>query len=222
MTPDAVRFERALMDLDRLSAQRLLAEASRTHGLQAAIDSLVIPALENIGERFEKEEIALSQKYMAGRICEQAVEQLLPPAGLRTQGVPLIGLATLEDHHYLGKKIVYLTLRASGFEVMDFGMGISVEDLVKRTLAGKVNILLISVLMLPAALKILDVRRALDAAGQAGQQVKIICGGAPFRFDPALGEEVGADLVASDSSGVIAMVSGMMEEIPPVDTEPRG
>lgn len=38
-----------------------------------------------------------------------------------------IGIGVLLDHHVLGKQIVYSILRISGYDVLDFGQGLSVD-----------------------------------------------------------------------------------------------
>ena len=53
-------------------------------------------------------------------------------------------------------------MRAGGFDILDYGC-MDVDELVERVLADNMRILLISVLMLPATLKVEAVRSALDA-----------------------------------------------------------
>jgi len=67
----------------------------------------------------------------------------------------------------------------------------------------RIDILLISALMLPSALQVKEVARLL---AERGLDVKIIVGGAPFRLDRALFREVGADAAAERASEVVAMI----------------
>ena len=62
--------------------------------------------------------------------------------------------------------------------------------------------------MLPSALKIKELRAKLDVAGLA---VKLVVGGAPFRFDPQLWREVGADACGQNALEAIEIVRGLLK-----------
>ncbi len=64
--------------------------------------------------------------------------------------------------------------------------------------------------MMPSALKIRNVRNALDARGV---QLKILVGGAPFQFDPQLWREVGADAMGLSAADAVAVVLHWTGEI---------
>ena len=144
---------------------------------------------------------------MGGRICEELVDAVLPPGAADRKNQPRMAICVLSDHHGLGKIIVYSLLRASGFELPDFGT-MEVDALVGRVEKEKVEILLISALMLPSALKVKKVKEKLS---EKGLDVKIIVGGAPFRLDGQLWKDVGADAMcetASDSVAAIERIIG--------------
>jgi methanogenic corrinoid protein MtbC1 len=63
--------------------------------------------------------------------------------------------------------------------------------------------------MLRSALRVKKVKQLLE---QAGSPAKIIVGGAPFRFDPLLWEEVGADAMGANASEAIKAVSCLLEK----------
>lgn len=100
-------------------------------------------------------------------------------------------------------------MQASGFEIIDYGSGISVDSLVERTIRDKIDVLLISVLMLPSALSIKDVRRKFREAHSA---VIIVVGGAPFNFDEELYKEVEADYVGKTVSDAINIIRTIVNE----------
>lgn len=205
----ATSFLAALKSSDRLLAQRFFSEAQKQMSPIASLESLVIPALLKVGDDWERGDLALAQVYMAGRICEDLVDTVLPPVDPQRRTQPPQAIAILHDYHTLGKKIVYSMLRASGFELLDYGRQ-SVDSLVERVITDQIQILLISVLMLPSALKIQQLRQQLD---QAGFSIKLIVGGAPFLFDSNLWREVGADAVGLNAADAIRLVEGFVEEL---------
>jgi methanogenic corrinoid protein MtbC1 len=205
---DAFAFETALLSLDRLTAFRILTDSDEDGGTLTRIDRLVLPALESIGRQWEQGHIALSQVYMSGRICEELVEALLPAAADCLAEGPIIALAVLEDFHLLGKRMVHATLRAGGFAVRDYGR-MDVASLVWRVIDDGIDIVMLSTLMLPSALRVAKVRNDLDRAGRG--DVRIVVGGAPFRLDETLWREVGANAMgrtAADAPAIIARLSG--------------
>jgi len=90
-------FERALLSLDRLGARRILLETGDAATRVQAVEQLVVPALERIGAGWERGRVALSQVYMSGRICEELVNHILPPADPRRQDQPKLAIAVLQD-----------------------------------------------------------------------------------------------------------------------------
>lgn len=203
-------FEQALLALDRISASEILAEVTSSKSTMEAIETLVIPSLQQIGQQFEDGLVSLSQVYMSGVICEEAIDKTLRSTAAPRRDSPRMGIAVLQDHHGLGKKIVFLTLQAAGYRVEDFGMGLSVDELVEKTLDEDVAILMVSALTLSAAMEIKELREKLAAAGM---DIKIVAGGAPFRFDPRLSHEIGADATANNACEAIKVISNLVNEL---------
>lgn len=202
-------FREALETLDRIGAESVAKQAlSKLTPLQV-VDQVVVPALEQIGLAWEKGDVALSQVYMSGRICEELVEQVLPPSDPDRKHQPRSAIVVLCDYHMLGKRIVYSQMRASGFELFDYGR-MDVDELVERALADKIRVLLISVLMLPSALKVKQVCTRLR---EAGAPIRIAVGGAPFLFDDRLCQEVGADAMGRNAAEAVTLVEGWMREM---------
>ena len=192
----------ALMACNRLAAEAIISALKEQISSIRIIEAVLVPALEHMGRGWEEGSVALSQIYMGGRICEKMVDRLLPPGAPDRKDQPKMAVCVLHDHHMLGKQIVYSLLRAGGFELADYG-NISEQALVERVQADGIKVLLISVLMLPSALKIKTVRRELD---RLGLDVKIVVGGAPFKFDSQLWKKVGADAMCTTASGVVSVI----------------
>lgn len=201
-------FERALLSLDRLEARRILGEMLSHAGPLEAVEKLVVPSMERIGKGWEQGTIALSQSYMGAKICEELVDTYLPSAGNGRRESPKMAIAVLEDHHGLGKRIVYSVLRASGFNLRDYGLGVSVNDMVERVKNDSIEIILISTLMLRSALMVKEVVTRLK---EESLDIKVVVGGAPFLFDRQLWLDVGADAMGRSASEAATIVTGFME-----------
>ena len=205
-------MQNALLAVDRVRSGRIVKESCIPGSPFICLETLVVPALEEIGRRWEGGEVALSQVYMSGRICEEIVDTMLPPGDPRRVDQPRMAIAVLEDHHTLGKRIVVSVLRAGGYEITDYGHGITVDQLVEQVTRDKVRILLISTLMLPAALR---AREAIAQIKKALPETKVIVGGAPFNFDSRLWKEVGADAMGRTASDTLLLVKEMTGGVQP-------
>ncbi len=191
-------FEQALLSLDRLKVQKMVMELDESWMPIQRVEKLVAPALERIGSGWEQGKVSLSQVYMSGRICEELVDTWLPSTAAGRKNQPRMAIAVLNDYHMLGKRIVYSVLRADGFDLLDYGR-VETEDLVRRVNKDGIEVVLISTLMLPSALSVKDVKARLNGAGS---DIKIVVGGAPFRFDSQLWQDVGADAMARNASEI--------------------
>lgn len=205
--PQTAAFEDALVAVDRVASDAIFRERlSRGTAVDLA-DGLLGPALESIGSRWERGELALSQVYMAGRICEQLVDRYLPEAPPGGGPLPRMAIAVFEDHHVLGKRIVSSLLRSTGHPLADYGHGLGAEALLPRLEADRIEVLLLSCLMVRSAL---GIRELVEGLRRRGMPVRVLVGGAPFRLDPALAAEVGADGWGATASDALRLVRDLL------------
>jgi methanogenic corrinoid protein MtbC1 len=201
------QFEEALLLLDRVAARKIFDNAAGTYTPLDLTERLIGPTLFRIGVGWEQGRIALSQVYMSGRLCEELIHSLLPLNCVSSDGQPKMAIAVLEDHHVLGKRIIYSALAAAGYSLLDYGIGVSVEQVVERAQVDQIELLLISTLMFRAALRVELVTAQLP-------QTRVIVGGAPFLFDNRLWQKVGATAMGRNSAEAIDLVSKILEKQP--------
>jgi len=203
-------FEVALLQLNRMKAAELFDQCYSQENRFDLLEQLAIHSLEKIGNGWENGTISLSQVYMSGVICEELIDKYLPKMQIKRKDEPRMAIAVLQDHHSLGKRIVYSILRAGGFEIMDFGQGLSVDELVSKTIEQKIEILLVSTLMLPSAMKVKAVKEQLAAQGAV---TRIIVGGAPFRLDVNLWQAVGADADGKNAANIVKTIEALVKGV---------
>lgn len=193
-------LEAALLAVDHVAVKELLDPDDGT--ALDRVERLMVPALERIGAGWEQGKVSLSQVYVSGRLCEEAVDAALPSLDGKQRERPRVALTVLEDFHLLGLRIVYSALRASGRAPLNYGR-MALEPLVERIREDDVHLLLVSTLMLPAALRVKDLTARLRAEGL---ETRVAVGGAPFHFDAELWQEVGADAMGRSATDAIHIV----------------
>ena len=201
-----VRFENAIVAFDRLEAKDILLAAGDTWPPIQLVEMIVVPALEHIGTGWERGTIALSQVYMSGRICEELVEEILPENAPGRKHQPNMAIAVLQDYHMLGSRIVHSALRANGYALKDYGR-FGPESLVEKAIEDGIEVLFLSTLMLPAALKVKEVR---DILQNQQKSMHIVVGGAPFRMDGQLWKDVGADAMGKTAGDAVDFINTIM------------
>lgn len=206
--PDTVeQFQDALLSSNADEAEVILKKDLEKRSIVEFVEDVAVPVLDNIGLGWDKGEYALSQVYMSGRICEDLLDKYLPTEDERRKEQPKMAIALLNDYHALGKKIVYSVLRAAGYNLHDYGR-VGVEELVRKAEEDQPELLLISVLMYSSAQKVADVVKKLNVCCPG---IKVVVGGAPFRLDRSLWQDVGADEVGYSSADAISIVKSYME-----------
>jgi len=205
---NVLQFESALLQLNRVKAAKILKDCYEKEKSFEALEELATMALERIGDGWENGTVSLSQIYMSGVICEELILEYLSEKSAMKLDLPRIGIAVLCDHHGMGKRLVISALHAAGAEVIDFGVGLDVDEIVQKTMENKIEILLISTLMLPSALKVKELKRKL--LDQGALSVQIIVGGAPFRLDSSLWRKVGADADGKNASSILNIIRNLL------------
>jgi len=203
-------FIHALLSINTKKAEQIIRELTQRESFVNIGDGLIAPALAKTGKSWEDGSTAISQVYLSAHICNKILDKLLPDKEFVMKEKPRLGIATLGDFHSLGKKVVTYSLKAAGYNITDFGLGLLIHDIVEKCRKNKTEILLISALMLPSALLI---KQLIEALEEGNLHIKVIVGGAPFCFDRDLWREVGAYAMGYNASDAIGIVKRITKEM---------
>ena len=199
-------YERLLV-CDRAGADGVMTRALKVMSPLACAEEIYGPTLNRIGQAWSDGTLALAQLYLSSRICEDQMERLLPESGGIRENQPRLGIAVLADYHALGKRIVHSLLRAAGYSIFDYGLGLSPKSLADKVRADNLDAILVSTLMLPSALQVASLSERLQ-----DHPVKVFVGGAPFLFDPELWKDVGAHAMGQNAASALALVESLQKE----------
>ncbi len=169
---------------------------------QSLIDDTMIPAMDEVGKRFEDEEYFVPELLLAARAMQSALElirPLLAEAGSSSKGCIVIGTVQ-GDLHDIGKNLVSAMFEGAGFSVVDLGTDVSPGEFVAAVEEKGANVVGLSALLtvtMPSMKSTID---ALEAAGLR-DRVKVLVGGAPLSTNYA--EEIKADAYAENATAAV-------------------
>lgn len=175
----------------------------------ALLFDAMIPALEEVGRRFETGEVFLPEMLIAANAMQGAMTILRPliaAAGVETIGRFVMGTVA-GDIHDVGKKLCNAMLEGAGFEVIDLGINVPGQRFVDAIREFQPDVVGMSAFLTTTAR---EFARNIELIEEAGlrDQVKILIGGAPV--DQTMVDSVGADGFAPDASSAVRMTKMVM------------
>ena len=175
------------------------------------INSQLIPAINKVGEFFEKKVYFLPQLIASANAMETAIgylEPLIEKSGAEGESATVV-VATVEgDVHDIGKNLVALMLRNYGFNVIDMGKDVPASDIIDKAMETGASVVGLSALMTTTMVRMKDV---VGLAKERGYSGKIIIGGAAVTREYA--EEIGADGYSEDAADCVNLVKRLTEKM---------
>ena len=161
------------------------------------IKQALIPAMDEVGDLFQKGEYFIPEMLVAARAMQQGIDILKPlivGSGIEPAGKVVIGTVK-GDQHDIGKNLVIIALEGAGFRVIDLGIDVPPLKFVEAVYEHKPQVLGLSALITST---MEYMRYTIEAIKKAGLDVKIMVGGAPVNQEFA--DEIGADFYGVDST----------------------
>lgn len=166
------------------------------------VNDILIPAITEVGERYEKREYFLPQLIRSAETMQKAFARLKPILEKERgqEKRPVIVMATVEgDIHDIGKNIVCLLLGNHGFDVIDAGKDVPATEIVACAKRHGASIIGLSALMTTTMVRMKDTVRLLK---DEKLPIKVIVGGAAVT--QAFAESIGADAYCEDAVAGVA------------------
>ena len=194
----ASTLEEAILRGLKEDAGRMAKEALRTEDELALVERRLIPALDRVGEDYEKGKVFLPQLLSAAQAAQAVFEVIR--ASIAEKGADPVKkgrliLATVHgDIHDIGKNIVKTVLENYGYEVIDLGKDVPPETVADAALREGVRLVGLSALMtttLPAMEETIRQLRALP------DPPVVMVGGAVLT--PEYAVRMGADYYSKDA-----------------------
>lgn len=169
----------------------------------------LIGGMNVIGDQFRNHDIFLPDVLMAAKAMYAGMDQLKPlliQEGIPSRGKIVIGTVQ-GDIHDIGKNLVGIMLKGSGFDVIDLGNDVSPEQFVLTAEKEDAPVIGMSALLtttMPAMKLVTDLVKEKNLQSK----IKTIVGGAPLSEQTAA--EIGADAYGFDAANAVVLVKGLL------------
>lgn len=187
------------------SAITAITQEALTQGAdpQALLDNVLLPAINQVGELFDKGRYFLPQLISSAEAMQNSIGILEPLLQKQTEAadMPVVVIATVEgDIHDIGKNLVVLMLKNYGFQVIDLGKDVPKEEIIRAAKENNAQIIALSALMTTTMQRMKEV---IALAREQNLNAKIMVGGAVITQDYA--DEIGADGYSRDAAGAVKL-----------------
>jgi 5-methyltetrahydrofolate--homocysteine methyltransferase len=171
------------------------------------LDKGLLPGMEVVGVRFRDNIIFVPQVLISARAMKTSLAILEPLLSKSdAKGVGTIVIGTVKgDVHDIGKNIVAMMLRSSGFTVIDLGIDTKVEKFMETVKKENADIVGMSAL-LTTTMGYMKV--VIDKLKDEGFDVKTMVGGAPI--SKSFADQIGADGYAKNASDAVKLAKDLI------------
>lgn len=196
----SMTIEHAVLKGLKDETRALAEEALSTMTEEEVIDRELIPALDKVGEQYEKGILFLPQLISSANAATAAFDMIRDRIRAKSGGSTDVSKGTIiictvkGDIHDIGKNIVKVVLENYGYHMIDLGKDVPVEkvvDAVKETGCRLVGLSALMTTTLPA------MKDTIDAVKAVSPETRIMVGGAVVT--PEYADEIGADFYCNDA-----------------------
>ncbi|MCD7981991.1 MAG: homocysteine S-methyltransferase family protein [Clostridiales bacterium] len=200
--PREMTVETAVLKGLKQETRELTAQLLETMDEMDVINTKLIPALDVVGEKYEKQQIFLPQLInSANAACAgfDFIKDRIAKRGGESVSKGKIIMATVEgDIHDIGKNIVRVVLENYGYQVIDLGRDVPAQKVVDTAVAENVRLIGLSALMTTT---VVSMKKTIEALRASGHDCKVFVGGAVLT--PEYAEEIGADYYTKDAKASV-------------------
>lgn len=176
----------------------------------AVIDEELIPALDKVGQGFEKKTVFLPQLLMSADAAKagfDAIKEHLQAKGDTSASKGTIVIATVKgDIHDIGKNIVKVLLENYGFQVIDLGKDVPPETVVETARQNQVKLVGLSALMTTT---VANMEITIQMLKKELPDCKVMVGGAVLTQTYA--DMIGADFYSKDAMGSVRYANELFQ-----------
>jgi 5-methyltetrahydrofolate--homocysteine methyltransferase len=199
-------LSQAILDGEKEKTLSIVKKMLKKTDFEKVIENYLRPALDKVGERYNKREIFLPELILSAEAAQSAFKYIENTFQKESKGEGKVVIATVRgDIHDIGKNIVAMMLKNAGFDVTDLGKDVPSKEIIQTAEEINANIIALSALLTTSALKMKEV---VNMVKKKNIPTKVIIGGACITQKFA--NEIGADAYGYDASSAVSETSRLM------------
>jgi 5-methyltetrahydrofolate--homocysteine methyltransferase len=189
-----------------------LTEQALADGMSAQeiLNNGLIKGMGAVGLKFKNNEVFIPEVLISARAMNMAMkvlEPILVKDGVEPKGTVVLGTVK-GDLHDIGKNLVGMMLKGSGYKVVDIGIDVPAEKFVSLAQENNANVVAMSALLTTTMGEMETVVNKFKETG-VRSKVKMVIGGAPIT--QAFAEKIGADGYAPDAASAVDVVERLLK-----------
>lgn len=207
-TKHADIYETVLKGNKRVILSQVEEELARNTSASTILNTMLIPAINEVGNRFDHGQYFLPQLIASAETMKTAIDRLEPLLQENNQGKSsgTIVIATVAgDIHDIGKNLVALMLKNYGYQVIDLGKDVDSAKIIEEAKKQDADIIALSALMTTT---MLEMKKVVQLRNEVGLRAKVMIGGAVITQSYC--EEIGADGYSKDAQEAVLLVKKLM------------
>ena len=173
------------------------------------INNLLIPALDLVGDQYEKQILFLPQLINSANAAQAGfdlIKERIASRGGENISKGKIAVATVKgDIHDIGKNITKVILENYGYKMIDLGRDVPIEKVVETVIKEDLDLVGLSALMTTT---LPSMKATIEAIREVKPECKVWVGGAVLTEDYAM--EMGADYYAKDARASIEIAKEVL------------
>jgi len=208
------RAKRSVVEYNPRDAAAVAKEAvsSGTTDLKKLIYDGYAAGMKEVGEKYNLNEIFLPHVMASSVAMKQAMTILMPELEKKKEDLDSKGKIVIctpqGDIHSIGKDIVATMLRIAGFETIDLGSDVPLDEIIKSFIDNKALAICTSASMTSTMFSQMHLERMLIKKGIRDEVLTNI-GGAPVT--QAWADEIGADMYSENATDAVSKFLSLMD-----------
>jgi methanogenic corrinoid protein MtbC1 len=202
----------ALLRYDESQADRMLEEAFAIYGLETVTESVLAPAMVQIGDMWHEGRTTTATEHFASNYLRRKIDSIINAAPQSTSG-PLVILGCAPgDWHELGLLMIYLMLRRRSINTIYLGQNVPLEQFVEEMERLKPALVIMSAATAQTVTGLIDIGTAVQA--MPAPRPLFAFGGRIFNAQPDLKTRVPGIFLGESARSAVSYIAGLISEWP--------
>jgi methanogenic corrinoid protein MtbC1 len=202
----------ALLRYDESVADRLLEEAFAIYGLETVTESILAPAMVQMGDMWHEGRTTTATEHFASNYLRRKIDSIINAAPKSSVGPLVVMGCAPGDWHELGLLLIYLMLRRRSVNTIYLGQNVPVEQFVEEMERLRPAMVIMSAATAETAPGLIEIGAAVQA--MPASRPLFAFGGRIFNVQPELKTQVPGIFLGESARSAVNYIINLISESP--------